>query len=110
MERTDLTNGLICALDNDTYEQIAPHLSHREFHRGQRFYEPGEVVEHIYFPHRGVMSLMSVLDDGSAIETSTVGRESAVGLLAGLTPLQSFSRVCGQAAGFYSRIESARLR
>jgi CRP-like cAMP-binding protein len=110
MERTDLTNGLICALDICTYEQLAPHLSHREFDRGDVFYEPGDAIEHIYFPHRGVISLLSVLEDGSAIETSTVGRESAVGLLAGLTPLQSFSRAVGQSAGLVSRIEAARLR
>ena len=110
MERTDLTNGLICALDVRTFDQLAPYLSHREFDRGDVFYEPGDMIEHVYFPHRGVISLLSVLDDGSAIETSTVGRESAVGLLAGLTPLQSFSRVVGQSAGLVSRIEAGRLR
>lgn len=110
MERTDLTNGLICALDIRTYDELAPHLTHREFDRGDVFYEPGDAIQHVYFPHRGVISLLSVLEDGSAIETSTVGRESAVGLLAGLTPLQSFSRAVGQSPGLVSRIEASRLR
>ena len=110
MERTDLTNGLICALDIGAYDQLAPHLTHREFDRGDVFYEPGDVIEHVYFPHRGVISLLSVLEDGSAIETATVGRESAVGLLAGLTSLQSFGRVVGQSAGLVSRIEASKLR
>jgi len=64
MERTDLTNGLICALDVRTYDELAPHLAHREFDRGDVFYEPGDLMEHIYFPHRGVISLLSVLEDG----------------------------------------------
>ena len=110
MERTHLTNGLICALDVRTYEQMEPHLSHRDFERGQVFYEPGQPIDHVYFPHSGVLSVLSVLEDGSAIETSTVGRESAVGLLAGLTPLVSFSRVVGQSPGHVSRIEARRLR
>jgi CRP-like cAMP-binding protein len=110
MERTDLTNGLICALDTGIYDQLAPHLTHHEFSRGDVFYEPGDMVDHVYFPHRGVISLLSVLADGAAIETSTVGRESAVGLLAGLTRLQSFSRVIGQSGGLVSRIEASRLR
>lgn len=110
MRRDDLTNGLICALDLPTYEALEPHITHHDFARGDVFYEPGDVVDHVYFPHRGVISLLSVMNDGSAIETSTVGRESAVGLLAGLSPLQSFSRVVGQTNGFLSRIPANRLR
>lgn len=110
MERDDLTNGLICALELPVYEALEPHLTHHDFARGEVFYEPGDMIDHVYFPHRGVISLLSVMDDGSAIETSTVGRESAVGLLAGMAPLQSFSRVVGQSSGTLSRLPAARLR
>jgi CRP-like cAMP-binding protein len=110
MEHADLTNGLLCALDRPTYDLLAPYLTHRTFERGEVFYEPGDLIEYVYFPHQGVLSLLSVLQDGSAIETSTVGRESATGLLAGLTPLHAFSRVIGQTPGFVSCIEAARLR
>ena len=105
-----MTNGLICALDGETYDRLEPYLAHRSFERGEVFYEPGDLMSHVYFPHSGVISLLSVMDDGSAIETSTVGRESAVGLLAGLTPLQAFSRVIGQSRGYVSYIEASRLR
>lgn len=110
MQRDDLTNGLICALDMPTYEALEPNLTHHEFARDEVFYEPGDAVDYIYFPHRGVVSVLSVMEDGSAIETSTIGRESAVGLLAGLSPLQSFSRVAGQSNGALSRISATRMR
>ena len=80
MERKHPRNALLCALDRATYDALAPHLARVEFQRGDLFYEPGQPMDHVYFPHSGVISLLSVMEDGSAIETSTVGRESAVGL------------------------------
>ena len=110
MDRADLTNNLLCALDARTYGRIEAHLTHAEFERGELFHEPHQPVDRIYFPHSGVISLLTVMADGSAIETSTVGRESAVGLTAALTRVESFSRAIGQAPGVVSSIEAERLR
>jgi CRP-like cAMP-binding protein len=110
MEHSSLKNELLCALDVATYEQLAPHLVHLAFDRGEVFYDPGQPIDQVYFPHAGVISLLSVMEDGSAIETSTIGRESAVGLMAALTRIAAFSRIVGQSAGTASRIEAGRLR
>jgi CRP-like cAMP-binding protein len=110
MDRNSLRNALLCALDTATYDALAPHLSRVGFQRGDVFYQPGQAVDAVYFPHSGVASLLSVMEDGSAIETSTVGRESAVGLAAALTPVASFGRVVGQVSGEASRIDAGRLR
>jgi CRP-like cAMP-binding protein len=110
MERTDFRNALICALDLPTYELLAPHLEHASFERGQVFYEPGQPMDTVYFPHTGVISLLSVMEDGSAIETSTIGPESAVGLLSALTPVHAFSRKVAQTSGVVSAIPSETLR
>lgn len=109
MEHANLKNALLCALDLPIYEQLAPHLSSVDFERGEVFYEPGRRIDKVYFPHSGVISLLSVMADGSAVETSTVGRESAVGLMAALTPVIAFSRVIGQSAGYASSIDARRL-
>ena len=110
MEHANLKNELLCALDLPTYELIAPYLSVAQFERGEVFYEPGDAIDCVYFPHSGVVSLLSVMDDGSAIETSTIGRESDVGLMAGLTRIAAFSRIVGQSPGVASRISAERLR
>jgi CRP-like cAMP-binding protein len=110
MERANLKNALICALDMSVYDQLAPYLEHRPFERGTVFYEPGQPIDTVYFPHTGVISLLSIMEDGSAIETSTVGSESAVGLLAGMTRIEAFSRVIGQIPGMVSQIKAERLR
>jgi len=110
MKRSELTNTVLCALDVETYDRIAAHLSHADFERGDLFHEPNTQINRIYFPHSGVVSLLTVMADGSAIETSTVGRESAIGLGAALAPARSFNRSIGQAAGRVSSIDAERLR
>jgi CRP-like cAMP-binding protein len=110
MEHSSLKNELLCALDVATYEQIAPHMTQVDFDRGEVFYEPGQSIDRVYFPHSGVISLLSVMEDGSAIETSTIGRESAVGLMAALSRINAFSRIVGQSAGTASCIDASRLR
>jgi CRP-like cAMP-binding protein len=42
--------------------------------------EQGQPMREVYFPLAGVISLMTPLLDGSAIETATVGREGMVGV------------------------------
>jgi CRP-like cAMP-binding protein len=110
MEHANLKNQLLCALDVATYELLAPYLTLVEFDRGDVFYEPGQPIDAVYFPHSGVISLLSIMSDGSAVETSTVGRESAVGIMAGLTRVAAFSRIVGQSAGVASRIDAGALR
>jgi CRP-like cAMP-binding protein len=110
MDRTQLTNAVLCALDDDTYERLAGHLSHEAFQRGALLQEQNEPVRRIYFPHSGVIALLVTLSDGTAIETSTVGRESGVGLTAALAPARSFNRAVGQADGVASWIDADRLR
>lgn len=109
MDRKNLKNALLCALDVETYDRLAPHLTPAPFDRGTVFYEPGQAIDTVYFPHTGVISLLSVMEEGGAVETSTIGCESAVGLLAGLTRIAAFSRIVGQAPGLASAIRAERL-
>jgi len=110
MKRDEMTNALVCALDLETFDRLAPHFEVAPFERGHVFYQPGDPVDRVYFPHKGVVSVLSVMADGAAVETSTVGRESAVGLLAALAHVAAFSRVIGQTSGVASSIDAARLR
>lgn len=48
---------------------------------GRVLIEAGEKLDHVYFPHSGMLSLLVVLDDGKAIEVATVGREGVIGAM-----------------------------
>ncbi|HZD79821.1 MAG TPA: Crp/Fnr family transcriptional regulator [Actinomycetota bacterium] len=51
----------------------------------QVVHEQGHPIEHVVFPLDGVISLVVAMEDGSAVETATVGREGLVGLPVCLT-------------------------
>src|SRR5437660_1267600 len=76
---------------------------------GEVFLEPGELIENIYFPLTGLISLMVIGTDGNFIETSTVGREGAVGLHSGLGRRRSFTRATAQIGGKFSTVRAARF-
>ena len=72
--------------------------------------QPGDEIEHIYFPHSGMISLLVVMRDGEAVETATVGREGAVGMMAGLGLHITQTRTVVQVPLVASRIAAAQFR
>jgi CRP-like cAMP-binding protein len=104
-----LQNRLLVSLPADDYALLAPHLAAVELERGRLLYDPGDRIDIIYFPHDGVISLMTLMENGAAIESATIGREGALGLHAAVTPRQSLSRAIVQTPVRASRISAAQL-
>src|SRR5215210_2986906 len=73
-------NQLLAALPPEELEALRPDLENVPLAFRQVLYEPERPLEHVYFPHRGVASLLTQLEDGSSIEVATVGPEGIVGL------------------------------
>ena len=46
----------------------------------QVLHEQGDQIEHVYFPLDSVVSGLAIMEDGTTIETSMIGRESLVGI------------------------------
>ncbi|OYW30545.1 MAG: Crp/Fnr family transcriptional regulator [Caulobacter sp. 12-67-6] len=99
-----LKNRLLAALPPEEFALASPHLSPVELERGRLLYDPGDRIETVYFPHDCVISLMTLMANGAAIESAAVGREGAVGLMAVVAPRVSLNRVIVQAPGLASRI------
>ena len=103
-------NSLLEALPDIEYALIAPHLIQVELERGRLLYEPGDPIDHAYFPHDGVISLLTLMESGAAIESATIGHEGALGLMAASAPRQSLSRALVQTPMRASKISAERLR
>src|SRR5450631_1032712 len=71
---------------------------------------PAGLLKHAYFPQGGVLSLLTVLENGSAIETANVGREGAFGLFAAMYSRVSFNRCLVQLEGSMVRCPIELLR
>jgi CRP-like cAMP-binding protein len=77
-------NRLLAARPSADMELLAPHLRKVEFDPGCVLQEPGEPIARAYFIEGGLVSLLALLPDGRAIDTSAIGREGAIGLMTGM--------------------------
>jgi CRP-like cAMP-binding protein len=73
-------NRLLELLDTTDLERLRPHLRSMDFAYKQPLYEPNRPIEWVYFPVKGVVSLVNTMEDGSAVEVGTIGNEGMVGL------------------------------
>ena len=105
-----LDNKLLCSLPRDQMDLLTPHITTKQLPQGHMVLEAGEEFDHVYFPHSGMLSLLTVLRDGKAIEVATVGREGVVGAMAGLGLYRSSVRVVVQLPMAVTRIAATQFR
>jgi CRP-like cAMP-binding protein len=87
------------ALEAASRQRIDPHLEPITLKLGAVVCEAGGLLKHAYFPQGAVLSLLTVLENGSAIETANIGREGAFGLFAAMYSRVSFNRCLVQLEG-----------
>ena len=93
------SNELLDALEPASRARIAAHLEPVKLKLGAIVCEAGGLLKHAYFPEGAVLSLLTVLENGSAIETANIGREGAFGLFAAMYSRVSFNRCLVQLEG-----------
>lgn len=104
-----LKNRLLASLAPEDLAPLTTYVTEVELEKGRLLYDPGDRVETIYFPHDCVISLMTLMESGAAIESATIGREGALGLAAAIAPRQSLSRAIVQVGGAAGRISAGQL-
>jgi CRP-like cAMP-binding protein len=97
------SNRLLGALEPASRGRIDPHLEPVEFKLGDMVCDAGGLLKHAYFPQGSVLSLLTVLENGAAIETANIGREGAFGLFAAMYSRVSFNRCIVQLEGHMVR-------
>lgn len=104
-----LKNRLLASLTPVDFARLSPQLTLIEMEKGRLICDPGDPIETVYFPHDCVISLMTLMENGAAIESATIGREGAFGLMAAIAPRQSMSRAIVQVPGRASRMSATAL-
>jgi hypothetical protein len=54
-------NRFLATLPPHDFSLLAPHLRTIVLERGVTLHDAGEEIEHVYFPHTGMVSLVSVM-------------------------------------------------
>src|SRR5665648_486454 len=93
------SNRLLGGLEPASRKRLDPHLEPIDFKLGDMVCDAGGLLKHAYFPRGSVLSLLTVLENGAAIETANIGREGAFGLFAAMYSRVSFNRCLVQLEG-----------
>jgi len=98
---TPTHNLLLDMLPNGERTKLVTRMHRRAITPHDMLHAPGQPQREVYVPVNGVISLMTPLEDGTAIVTATIGREGMVGVDAclGGGPLgnaQAMSQVPGE--------------
>jgi CRP-like cAMP-binding protein len=72
-------NLLLAAVDPIEFEQLRELLEPFSLRMRETLQEAGDPTEYVYFPTSGIISLLTVLENGMMIEFATVGREGMTG-------------------------------
>jgi CRP-like cAMP-binding protein len=103
-------NRLLSALQPHDFAVLSRHLKELHFEQSVVLQEAGTLVENIYFPQAGMISVLATMQEGAAVETATVGREGAIGIMAGLGSRRAAGRAVVQIEGLSSQIAVAPFR
>jgi CRP-like cAMP-binding protein len=103
-----MENKILAKLPGAELDELRPHFERVSLHHGQHVIIPDEPIADCYFPLDCLLSLVTQMEDGSAVESGTVGREGMSGvpvlLDAGATPMPTFVQVPGDAIRVSARV------
>jgi CRP-like cAMP-binding protein len=103
-------NRLLAALSPQERLLIAEHSTLIPLSRRDVLYEAGQPIRHVYFIEDGIVSIISLMNDRSGVETATVGREGMVGMAAFHGVPAVPERAMVQVAGVAHRVDVAAFR
>ena len=103
-------NLLLQQLPADDYHRLVTAMERVQIPFKQVIFESSQPIRYGYFPVSGMASSLILLEDGSPVESFTVGREGMLGL--GLTTARCESpfRIVQQIAGESDRISAEEFR
>src|SRR5918996_3134129 len=103
-------NRLLMALPPEDLDRLRPHLEPVALPHRKVLLEPEESLARVYLIETGVVSLVTVFENGTTVEMATVGREGLVGvgmLLGGDTALGCY---LVQVPGSALAVDASRFR
>ena len=101
-------NRLLASLPREELTALQPHMEQVSLSHGQSIILPYEPIPFIYFPLNSLLSLVTVMENGSSVEAGAIGREGMAGLPvlldAEMTPMQTLTQIPGEAVRINAKI------
>jgi CRP-like cAMP-binding protein len=103
-------NKILLSIPDQEYALIRPHLEFLRMPHHLSLYEPGQPLEFVHFPNRGMVSLVIATEDGKTVEVGEVGREGFSGIQAAVGINSNEVREVVQIAGDGFRVRTGALQ
>ena len=103
-------NYLLNVLTEEEKKRIFPHLEIFELPLGKVLYESGGKLNHVYFPTTAIVSLLSLMENGSSAEIAIVGNEGVVGIALFMGGETMPNRAVVQSEGYAFRLKDHILK
>jgi CRP-like cAMP-binding protein len=98
-EGKPVSNILLLSISDSEYISLRPHLEYVSLPNHLVLHEGGGKLDFVYFPNRGLISLVVVMKDGETAEAGIVGNEGFTGTPAAVglnsSPLQAVVQITG---------------
>jgi CRP-like cAMP-binding protein len=104
------SNRVLASLVEAEFTTLLPHLRSVVLPQEMVLFGTGDIIDHVYFPHAGVVSIVVQLASGPIIEAAMIGRESVVGGLSALYSNISINRAIVQVAGAATVVDVGHVR
>ena len=104
------TNQLLARLPEDELRRLSLHLKLVSLPHKLVLDQVLQPIQYVYFPVRATLSMLTVMENGNAIEVGTIGYEGASGLTALLGSSLSLHRLVVQIPGQGFRIGLEQLQ
>ncbi len=105
-----IPNRVLSSLPRKDYNAMSARLELVDVEFGQRLYEPGGRIRHVYFPVDSVVSLITMIDPARAAEVGLVGNEGMIGLPVALGSSISPLLAVVQGTGTALRMDASAFR
>lgn len=99
-------NRILAALPKKEYQRLLPELEHVTLGFNEVLYKPGKRIQHVYFPNKGMISMISPVSERSTTAVNIVGNEGMTGISVFLGVATSSTRAIVQVAGTALRMKA----
>jgi CRP-like cAMP-binding protein len=100
-----VSNKILLSIFDSEYNSLRPHLEYLRMPNHLVLHEAGGRLEFVYFPNRGLISLVVVMKDGKTAEAGVVGNEGFTGVPAAVGLSRGLLRAVVQVAGDGFRVK-----
>lgn len=75
-----IKNLILAGLPRKDYADLLADMEAVQLASGEKLYKSGDIIEYVYFPGDGLVSLVTHMNNGTTVEVGIIGRDGMVGI------------------------------